>query len=1714
VVSERQGDGAATAALTSLIAAVQDATTLEVALDAVVRLAPPMLGVTQCALFLYDAFDNRLLPVVASGIPAAAMPAFYGLEGSPSIGAFRRAIDTRQPVLARTGEPESGIPAAVASTFDVRTMLVVPLVSGGRVMGLIALQTPGEDGSFAPESVLRARDVAAHAASAIHRERLVRETQARLNEHAARVAISDAVVNTHDPVEMMRRIAREMGRALGADMVGAYLTNPEGTMLRPIAGYHVPRELRAVFVEWPLPITGSPGHEELWRARRPFWTSDAAADPRLDPEMLRRFPHRSNLVVPLLMKGEGLGVLVLLWWHAARVITPDELRLAECMAGQAAMFVANAQLYGALEDRLAQEQQTRHRLERSERRQAAFAEIVKELAAETEPEHLFALITRRAGELFEADAAFVTLIEDGDVVLRGHWGIADLSKVTPRRPIAQTHLARAVRERTVERVSDMTAEPRWQGADVAREGYRAVLNGPIILHDEVIGVVGVLQRTPREYSDEDARLLMALGEHCALAVDRSQLRAQRESRLRDTERLLAVSQAVASTLDAVEIARRTVREMARAVDADIGGAWMIADDGVTLLPLAGYRVPLALLEGLGGLGLTVSHPLIAEALHLEGPMHFPDSAGDPGLDHPLLRRIKHQSLLICPMRSGGDTVGGFALAWTHGQHTCPDSELRLVEGMARQAAVGLQNARLLTAERESREGFAASEARYRELFENVLDIVYVHDLDGVIREINGAGVRLSGYTREELIGRNLLEFLAPADARRAIEMIRQMQSGATDVGLFTAIFENKDGTRSLLECRGRLLHRDGVPVGVHGVARDITLRRQLEDRQAALVTLSRELAHEVDVDALLGRIAERVRALVRVSGTLLLLFDGDTLTFGGSSGLEPELVARHSADVVETRLVDAVRGGRSVVSAELASDPAWAGRLGRVGYRALVAVPLAVQDRVLGVLEVLDRDPRAFSATDVEFLEALATQAALALDNVRLIAQTKARLRETETLLALGESVVPTTDLTERMRRLSRETSRAFGADMVGAYLAEPDGARLIPIAGYHVPATLIDEFLRFPIPIAGHAGLEEAWRQRTPVATLDMTADVRVLPEIRRKFPCRTAVFAPMVVQDRPIGGVFLVWWEKERVLTTHELKLLAAICRHAALFVENARLFSEATARRQEAEELARLARGLTENLDVAEVGRRTARSALLLLGGVFSTLRILTPERTLTLAASSGDTRWVVDAPMPLEPPASVAASAAVTGRPAWSANVRTEADREYPEAWRDRLAEHGAIALLSVPLHVKGELIGVLSIADRAGHVFQARDVALLEAFADQAAIALENSRLYGDLRAALDKVEESQQQVVQVERLRALGELAGGVAHDFNNSLAIIVGRTEALVASVDDPSLERHLDVILRVAFDAAQTVQRIQNFARKRVARPFEPVDLNDLVDEVVEVTRTRWKNAAEARGVRYDMNVEHGVIPKVAGDPAELREAFTNIVLNGLDAMPDGGELTMRTSLEGDRVVVLVRDSGVGMAAAVMRRVFDPFFTTKGERGTGLGLSVVYGIVTRHGGNIEVDSKPGGGTTFTLSLPANEPLPTAPARSAGLTKPKPARILIVDDEPEIREVLSYALGEDGHAIVTCKDGQGAIAALEHARFDLVITDLGMPGVSGWDVARAVKARRPGTPVVMVTGWREQINPAEAAREGVDHLIAKPFRRDEVRETIATALASSRAQK
>src|SRR5262245_29929922 len=457
--------------------------------------------------------------------------------------------------------------------------------------------------------------------------------------------------------------------------------------------------------------------------------------------------------------------------------------------------------------------------------------------------------------------------------------------------------------------------------------------------------------------------------------------------------------------------------------------------------------------------------------------------------------------------------------------------------------------------------------------------------------------------------------------------------------------------------------------------------------------------------------------------------------------------------------------------------------------------------------------------------------------------------------------------------------------------------------------------------------------------------------------------------------------------------------------------------------------------------------------------------------------------------------------------------------------DRETRYRTKSMLVVPMKTpKGEVLAVLQLMNRrpergrrfaslddisrAAVPFSARSQDLAMALAAQGAVALENSRLYAELRAALTAVEESQQRIIRSERLRALGEMAGGVAHDFNNVLAVVVGRAQLLQRQIEAPELRRQLQIIEHVAQDGAQTVRRIQEFARMRRTRPWQQVDVTEVIREVVEATRPRWNDQAQARAVTYAMELDLARVPSVTGDPAELRETFLNLLFNALDAMPQGGTLTFSTRVEGGRVVCVVADTGVGMTEAVRQRCFEPFFTTKAEQGTGLGLSIAYGIVTRHGGEIEVWSRPGQGARFTIRLPVgaeiSPPAPEPPAPRAS----RSGRILVVEDERAVREVLVDVLRGQGHEVVACMDGAAALAQIEGSPFDLALVDLSMPGLSGWEVAEKFRAARPGMPIALVTGWGDQIDLGEAQARGVDYLVAKPFNVDDMTRLVTSVLA------
>jgi len=360
-----------------------------------------------------------------------------------------------------------------------------------------------------------------------------------------------------------------------------------------------------------------------------------------------------------------------------------------------------------------------------------------------------------------------------------------------------------------------------------------------------------------------------------------------------------------------------------------------------------------------------------------------------------------------------------------------------------------------------------------------------------------------------------------------------------------------------------------------------------------------------------------------------------------------------------------------------------------------------------------------------------------------------------------------------------------------------------------------------------------------------------------------------------------------------------------------------------------------------------------------------------------------------------------------------------------------------------------------------------------------------------------------EKLADTERLRSLGELASGVAHDFNNLLGAILGRTQLLRRRAFESDVDRDLAVVERAAMDGRETVRRIQEFSRLRTDRPLTPVDLVQIIEDSVEITRTQWEADAARRNVTIQVAVACESVPPILGNGTELREVYTNLILNAVDALPRGGRISLHCAARDGSVYSEVEDTGVGMTEETRRHLFDPFFTTKGQGGTGLGMSVAYGIVRRHSGTIDVATTLGRGTRFSLEFPASDAVALDVAQSDGVKEPevvRPGRILVIDDEPSIAQLLDDALSSEGHSVEIALSGREGLEISAAYEFDLVMTDLGMPDMSGWEVARTLRRSHPTLPIVLVTGWGTTLSPDEVQRCGISAVLHKPF---EIRELL-----------
>jgi len=458
-------------------------------------------------------------------------------------------------------------------------------------------------------------------------------------------------------------------------------------------------------------------------------------------------------------------------------------------------------------------------------------------------------------------------------------------------------------------------------------------------------------------------------------------------------------------------------------------------------------------------------------------------------------------------------------------------------------------------------------------------------------------------------------------------------------------------------------------------------------------------------------------------------------------------------------------------------------------------------------------------------------------------------------------------------------------------------------------------------------------------------------------------------------------------------------------------------------------------------------------------------------------------------------------------------------QVPHAFPQKLAAAGLRSVVFAPLSVENQVFGVLVCARSKDQAFSSGECEFLTQLSEHVALASHEARLYGALQQAYDDLRQSQHTVMQTERLRALGQMASGIAHDINNAISPVSLYTESLLER--EPNLSDrargYLTTIQRAIDDVARTVARMREFYREREAQlTLERVEVNRTVRQVVELTQPRWSDLPQKRGVMVDLKMDlTESVPDIMGAEHEIRDALTNLIFNAVDAMPSGGTLLVRThqSENGNgegRVLIDVSDTGIGMDEDTRRRCLEPFFTTKGERGTGLGLAMVFGMIQRHSAELEIESAAGQGTTMRLCFPAF----TSSAVSA--TRPiqipvagRPLRILLVDDDPLLIKSLQDTLQEDGHLTTAAHGGQGGIDAFAAAQkrgesFDIVVTDLGMPHVDGRKVAYSIKALSPTTPVILLTGWGQRLEATNDIPPHVDKLLSKPPRLHELRAALS----------
>ncbi len=1188
-------------------------------------------------------------------------------------------------------------------------------------------------------------------------------------------------------------------------------------------------------------------------------------------------------------------------------------------------------------------------------------------------------------------------------------------------------------------------------------GIEAAMDAPIRIEGKIVGIVCCEHKAPRKWSSEETNFAADIADLVARVI----LEAQQQRRERYLTTLSQLALQLLVVTDWHGVLPAFLEDMGKVAEADRAflAQLVVDENGREILRCLGaWSVDGLVEEEQEFLLDEVGVPYQIAALRMGEPvLSIVKTLPEPYRQFYEKRGVK--TILATPILVESRLWGVLGFSVGRAEHYWDETDITIlrIAGSLLGSVIERQNA----VERQFEQ-----ERQFRRLVENAVVGIYRSTPEGRLLMANPALAQMFGYESPEEMISSITDlanqaYVGPTHQ----EDFKRMIDEQGFVRNFTVPARRKDGKVIWVSLSGRGIYsQDGKLLYYEGFVIDVTARKYVEElltqrvtQLQALYNLTSVLHQSDDLERILAEVIECLKTAMRADRIFVALVDPEgRMKIRAAQGFSEkfkqaleDFFAQSSSAFVMRPLI--------VTDMTLASD---LGSLQQIfldeGIGAYLCVPIVYQGVFIGRLNASFNSPRKFTEDEINLVQTIAHHLAFAI--IR---------KEAE----------------EQILRSEREFRSLFENAVVGIYRSTSEGRFLMAnetlarINGYDS----VEELMALDIPLQIYLNPEDRERFKKLMAEKGFVSDYRY--PIKRKDGSIGWVAKWARAAKDENGNV--LYYEgfvldiTEQVQLEQKLKALQVTARSLVMRLDIESIIRTAVTEMSNLyPDSAILVFGYQEDIDsftlegANEEGVDLLRVLRLNIGSTFRKQGFLILEERL------------------------------------WSGDGFLLSD--LTSATGSSVQELTNLGYRSIFIRVIGDssrLWGMIAIC-RKGENFAQHDVDFLNSFCDYLSIAVRNASLFQQVQQSYEELRAIQERMIEQERLRALGQIASGIAHDINNALVPIQGFAEILMEH-SDPVVKDAAEVIFKSANDITATVQRMREFYKVRSAEEvLETVDLNSICEDALKMTKPRWFNMPREKGIEIKTQLElSDNLPSLMGIPGEIRQAVVNLIINAVDAMPEGGILTIRTYRKdkGGRAwaVVEVSDTGIGMDEETKKRAIEPFFTTKGERGSGLGLAAVYGIVQRHEGFMEIDSELGEGTTVRLWFPSNViqtiefPEDEVPS----------LRLLVIDDEPSVRETLALLLRKGGHIVSTAVDGEEGlelfqVAQLQGKPFNVVITDLGMPRMDGMTVAKKIKAISPETPVVLLTGWGFRIR-SEEVRGVIDLVLTKPATYQQIRRAL-----------